>query len=35
LITVFITILYERRPYWADAVIVRHQGADAVLYPAY
>jgi len=27
--------LYERRPYWADAVIVRHRGGDAVLYPAY
>jgi len=25
--------LYERRPYWADAVFVRHRGADAVLYP--
>src|ERR1700761_4355919 len=34
-VPIIIVRLYERRPYWAGAVIVRHQGADAVLYPAY
>lgn len=28
-------VLYERRPYWAGALIARHRGADAVLYPTY